>query len=288
MAKRSAVAMLWTGYALTAIWAMAIRVALEFYALGAPRPFLLRPFAFSVGLIVANAVTLFLAWKVRSDAPPRTLTRAAWLLIAISSAAGIVRYSLLRAAAARLGREPLAPFLPISAAVGLISTVLLLIAFGMLWSVFRPLGLGGLRVRHWVGIAAIMSAIPLLFELRARGPLEPGLLVPARAPVITGLQQFDPVLIVGCAVAGLLLVRTGKDVGRGPLAAGFRCVGIFGLVRFAALLIPLIPVSGIQWIEVPVTGAGIASDWLITLAVYYRWRLTIDSRDLIDQLCLPN
>ncbi|PWU05204.1 MAG: hypothetical protein C5B51_15245 [Terriglobia bacterium] len=286
MGKRPAVAMLWTGYALTAVWAMSIRVALGFYPLGEPRPFLLRPFAFSVGLIVANAVTLFFAWKVRGDAPPRTRARTAWLLIAISAAAEIVRYGLLRAAASRLGAPSpgSVPLFPLSAAAGLIATALLLIAFGALWSAFRPLGLGRLGVAHWIGIAAIVATIPVLLKLPAQGAQALGALAPARLPLIVRLQQFDPVLIAGCAIAGIFLVRTGKDAGRGPLAAGFRCVGLFGLVRMAALVVPLIPVSGIQWIEVPATGAGIASDWLITLAVYYRWRLTIESRELTARL----
>jgi hypothetical protein len=61
--------------------------------------FLLRPFAFGIGLVVANAVALGLSLRVRRDFPRGARMRLAWLLFALSCATAMLRYGLLWTAA---------------------------------------------------------------------------------------------------------------------------------------------------------------------------------------------
>jgi hypothetical protein len=277
MTKRITPAIFWAAYGLTAVWAIAQRIALVVYPPGAPRIFLLRPFAFGIGLMAANALALRLSLQVRRDFPRRARMRVAWVLFALSCATALLRYGLLWVAAGRGVAPDLRPALFFGAGITEgASLLLLLAALVLMWRSFWRLRLGRLRLSDGLAIAAIAIATPALFALRAGGPL-----ASARTFVILQLQYLDPALIACCAVAGVVLLRTSRDVGAGSLAASFACVGAFGLVRLAALLVALLPVPGIRWIEVPFTAASLASDWLIALAVWYRWRVTVEANELV-------
>jgi hypothetical protein len=279
MTKSVTQASFWVGYSLTAVWAIALRVALEFYPPGAPRPFLLRPFAFGIGLALANALALGLSLRVRRDFPKGAPMRSAWLLLALSCATAMVRYALLWAAASRTLPPAARPALFLGTTLLEVASLLLLLAAVILmWRCFARLRLGRLRLPDWLAVAAIAIATPALFTLRESGPL-----APARSFVIVQLQYLDPALIACCAIAGIVLLRTRRDVGGGGLAASFFYIGAFGLVRLAALLVPLLPLPGIRWIEPPFTAAGLASDWLIALAVWRRWRVTVEATELTKQ-----
>jgi hypothetical protein len=282
MTKGMTQAMFWMGYGLTAVWAIALRIALPLYPPGAPRMFLLRPFAFGLGLVVANTLAISFSLRVRRDFPRGARMRLAWLLFALSCAIALLRYGLLWAAWASAST----PLLPIPLPALLLGTALmeggsllvLLAALVLMWSCLARLRLGRLHAPDWFAVAAIAIATPALSTLREIGPL-----AAIRSAVIVQLQYLDPVLIACCAIAGIVLLRTGRDVGGGGLTASFFYIGAFGLVRLAALVVPLLPVPGIEWIEPPFTAASLASDWLIALAVWRRWRVTVEATELVKQ-----
>lgn len=279
MTKRIAPAIFWVAYGLTAAWAIAQRIALVVYPPGAPRILLLRPFAFGIGLVAANALALRFSLQVRRDFPRRARMRLAWLLFALACATAMLRYGFLWVAAGREIAPDLRPALFLGTGITEGASILLLLAaLVLMWVPFWKLRLGRLRLSDWLAIAAIAIATPALFALRAGGPL-----ASARTFVIVQLQYLDPALIACCAIAGVVLLRTSRDLGAGGLAASFACVGAFGLVRLAALLVALLPLPGIRWIEVPFTAASLASDWLIALAVWYRWCVTVEANALIRQ-----
>ena len=279
MTKRMTQAIFWVGYGVTALWAIALRIALSLYTPGAPRMFLLRPFAFGLGLMVANTLAIGLSLRVRRDFPRGARMRLAWLLFALSCVTALVRYGLLWVAATRpIFLNPRSPLFAGTALMEWGSLLLLLAALVLMWRCFARLHLGRLRAPDWLAVAAIAIATPALFALRDSGSL-----ASIRSPVIVQLQYLDPVLIACCAIAGIILLRTGRDVGGGGLTASFFYIGAFGLVRLAALLIPLLPAPGMQWIEPPFTAASLASDWLIALAVWRRWRVTVEATELVKQ-----
>jgi len=269
--------MLWAGYGLTAAWAIALRIALVFYAPDEPRTFLLRPFAFGIGLAAANALALYFSLRVRRDFPGGSRMRAAWLLFALACVTAMLRYGLLWTAVGSAIAPDVRPALLFGTQIPDAAALLLLLAAVVLmWRSFSRLGLGRLRTPDWLAIGAIGIVTPALFVLRASGPL-----TAARSIVIVQMQRLDPVVIAFWAVAGVMLLRVSRDVGGGGMAASFSYIGAFGLVRLGALLVPLLPVPGIRWIQVPFIAASLGSDWLIALAVFHRWRVTVEATSIV-------
>jgi hypothetical protein len=155
---------------------------------------------------------------------------------------------------------------------GLVSVILLLAALVMMRSPFARLGLGRLRWPDWIAIGALIAMVPVLFLLRANAPV-----TPYRLPLLLAVQRFDPVLIAGCAIAGILLLRVSRDLEGGSLAVSFRYVMLFGVARLLALVVVLFPIGPMT---APLTAAGLASDWLIAIAVFYRWRLMREAGEM--------
>src|SRR5215471_16084575 len=198
MTKRTTQAIFWVGYGLTAVWAVALRIALAFYPPGAPRMLLLRPFAFGLGLVVANALAIGFSLRVKRDFPRGAPMRLAWLLFALSCATALLRYGLLWAAASSrpILLSPGSPLFHGTALMEWGSLLLLLAALVLMWRCFARLHLGRLRVLDWLAVAAIAIATPALFALRESGPL-----TSIRSTVIVQLQYLDPALIACCAIA---------------------------------------------------------------------------------------
>jgi hypothetical protein len=272
--KRAAPVLLWAGFVLTAIWAIAIRVALVRY--GIRGPVLLRPLMFTSSLIVANLVAFYLAMKVRDDYARGSGMRGAWLWIAAGCACKVVHYVFLWM---MLGSRR--PALAIgSQAANLCYLVLLVAGLIRMHTSFARAGLGSRpRWTDWLAIAAIAASIPLMFVLRSAIPVE----MPNRPPAIAHLQQLDPLLIAACAIVGVGLFRTSRDIQSGVVARSLRYVLGFSLARLLVLLVQITPLAHVPWVLVPITAAGIASDWLVTMVVYYRWSLTRQATELAEQ-----
>jgi hypothetical protein len=139
-------------------------------------------------------------------------------------------------------------------------------------SPFIRLGLGRLRWTDWTAVSALLAAVPVLFLLRQNAPAHP-----LRAHLIERLQWFDPLLIVGCAIAGVIFLRISRDLEGGSLAVSFRYFMMFGMARLLSLLALLLPIGSFV---VPFTAVSLASDWFIAMAVFYRWRLTTQSTEM--------
>ena len=269
--------LLWAGYVLTAVWAIAVRMTLF---TGPGRPFYLRPFSFGAGLALANAITFWLSVKVRRDFPRGSASRRAWQFMVASVGLGVVRYVALWLAGRGMqgpgggpGGGP--PMMPIAQVIGLLSVILLLAALLLMRSPFVRLGLGRLRRMDWIAIGVLIAVTPLLYLLRQNAPV-----TPYRLPLLIAVQQFDPILIVGSVIAGILLLRIGRDLEGGSLSVSFRHMMFFGIARLAALLVVLFPI-GVA--AAPFTAASLASDWLIAIAVYYRWRLTSQANEMAKE-----
>jgi hypothetical protein len=101
--------------------------------------------------------------------------------------------------------------------------------------------------------------------------------------VIVHLQQLDPLLIAACAIVGVGLYRTSRDIQSGMLARSLRYVLCFSLARLLVLLAQSSPLAHVPWVLVPLTAAGLASDWLVTMVVYYRWSLTQQVTELVER-----
>jgi len=268
--SRFAPALLWAGFLLTAVWAVAVRVMLFQGA----RPFFVRPFAFGAGLVAANVLTVWLSMKVARDFAPGSALRRAWRMMAWAGAFGALRYGAMWFAGLRgLGLDSgrPSPIVPGAQVAALISVVLLLGALVTMRAPFARLGLGRLRWADWAAVGVLAATVPVMYLLR-----ESARVTSYRLPLLLAVQQFDPVLIAGCAIAGVLLLRIGRDLEGGPLAISFRYVMLFGIVRLLALLVVLFPIGAMA---APFTAAGLASDWLITMAVFCRWRLTVEARE---------
>ena len=91
------------------------------------------------------------------------------------------------------------------------------------------------------------------------------------------------VLIAACAIAGVVLYRVSRDLESGLLAVSMRYIALMAVVRFAALLASTPWFAGVDWLRVAFTAASIGSDWLLTLVVFYRWRLIRQSEEMMKQ-----
>ncbi len=263
---------LWCGFVLTAVWAAALGISVRIFHGRVHFP-LLRPFAFGVGLIAANVVTVVLSLKIRRDYPAGSRMRSAWTLVAAAASCAIAYYVGLKpGVAGPRGALSIAG----QTANGLF---LLLLVAGLLRmrSAFTGLGLGRLRRADWLMISAIAVFIGLLTALRAAVPS------PFLSPLVEQLQWLDPLLMCLCGMTAICLWRLSTDLEGGAFAVSLRYGGAFGLLRLAALLVRISPLSAVPWIHFPLTAASLASDWLVTLLVYHRWRLTPQASELERQ-----
>jgi hypothetical protein len=267
--------LIWTGYAVTALWAVALRLSLEYWH--GPRPLILRPFAFGLGLIAANGIAAALALRIRRDYPPEARMHGAWTLIGAGAAAAVLRYGLMLAPFAGMERRP--PLMMASQAANVIEYLLLLAGLLRMRASFAEFGLGRLRRVDWAVMAVMALTVPLLFAAR---DATPG--VPFRTPVLIALQRFDPVLIAACAIASVVLYRVSRDLESGLLAVSMRYIAVMAVFRFAALLATMPWFSGIDWLRTTFTAASIGSDWLLTLVVFYRWRLIRQAEEMMGRL----
>jgi|SRR5579872_1694361 len=273
MSKGAGSRILWCGFVATALWAVALGINVRIFH-GRSHLLLLRPFAFGAGLIGANVVTVVLALRIRGDYAPGSRMRSAWMLIAAAAGCGIVYYLSLKPGAPGTRAGPLS--LAGQAANALF---LLLLVAGLLAmrSAFANLGLGRLRRPDWLLMSAIVAATGLLTAVRAIAPS------PFPSPVVIQLQRLDPLILAICGITGVCLLRMSSDLQGGAFAVSLRYGGVFGLLRLAALLVRISALSAVPWILFPFTAASFASDWLLTLLVYHRWRLTPQASELEKQ-----
>ncbi len=264
---------LWCGFVATALWAIALGINVRILH-GRFHFLFLRPFAFGVGLIAANVVTVVLALKIRRDYPAGSRMRSAWTLIAAAACCAIAYYLSLKPGWMGVGGGSLSSAGPIANGLFLLLLIAGLLAMR---SAFADLGLGRLRRLDWLLILAIVAATGLLTGVRAMAPS------PFPSPLVIQLQRFDPLVLAVCGITGICLLRISGDLQGGPFAVSLRYGGAFGLLRLAALLVRISPLSAIPWILFLFTGASFASDWLLTLLVYHRWRLTPEAIELERQ-----
>jgi hypothetical protein len=284
MLKRLTATKLWIGYAITALWAVAVRIlgGARFAAGMGPGGILpFRPLAWAAGNIVADGLAFYLALQVRSDYPRGSRMRTAWLLVALSAFCAMVRYlaqwvTVMTAGPLALrGTAGAATQLP-----ELLHLVLLVGGLGMMWSCFGDLGLRVWpRAGDWVWIAAIVALMAVVAGLR-----ETAAPVDFAAPIIRRLEELDPILIGALAVAAVVLARVSREIGGGETATSLRYIALLALVRFAPIVIRLWPgAASHEALVIPVTAAGLASDWLFALVIFHRWHFTRTAAALADR-----
>lgn len=282
MPKRSITWLFWAAYSVTAAWAVMTRLAM-----GRPErpPLLLMPLFWTWGVILANAITGWLALRIRRDYPVSSKMRTAWLLIACSAGSAVLRMGiqwalfLTRRVGFRTGARPGLPAtLPAALFLNLLSLLLLLAGLCIMGvTVARLVGFR-LRLPDYVLIAAIVALVPALVGIRDQAYASG-----FAAPAIRRFQQLDPLLIAAFALAAVALRRLGREIRGGAMATSFYYVAGFALVRLAALLVRITPWGNTAAVLLPITSASLASDWLVTLVVYHRWRLTTTTLELAVQ-----
>ena len=224
--------------------------------------------------LIAYTVGLIYWLKISSDHPKGSTMRAAWLLLAWSSAISIVRHAFEGMIYYSNWPLTISSFRQIPTVLAL---VLLTAGLFAIWFGFAAIGLGiRFRVSDLVWIAAILAFVPYLFSWREN-------MVDARSSYafIRDLQSLSPVLLAAPALIALLLHRIEQEMAGGQLATSLRLVVAFLVLRLVAMLINISPsLAKLPALQMIGGAAGWIAIWLFTLAAAYRWRLTLSAREL--------
>jgi hypothetical protein len=219
--------------------------------------------------ILAYAVALYYWIKIAGDHPRGSMMRAAWLLLAASSAVSILRHTLEAVDHVRKNNLVQSNYVQIPI---LLALILLIGGLFAIWFSFSSIGLGS-RFRWsdlaWVAAAAILAAIPYLFSWQTHAS---GLIRP--------IVSLSPPLLAAPALLTLLLHRIEQEMGGGQLATSLRLIVTFLILRLLALTGNSPAIAEFTASQVVVGAAGWTSIWFFTLAAAYRWRLTVSIREL--------
>jgi hypothetical protein len=256
------VTFLWTTAALAGCLGAAAIVWPDLQVLNHP----LKLIAYTIGLIY---------WlKISSDHPKGSTMRAAWLLLAWSSAISIIRHAFEWMIYFANWPLTISSFRQIPTVLALVFLTAGLFA---IWFGFAAIGLGiRFRISDLIWIAAILAFVPYLFSWREN-------MVDAHSSYafIRDLQSLSPVLLAAPALIALLLHRIEQEMAGGQLATSLRLVVAFLVLRLVAMLIMISPgLANSATLQMIGGAAGWIAIWLFTLAAAYRWRLTLSVREL--------
>lgn len=232
--------------------------------------------------VVAYALATLLSRKILADYPRRSRMRLAWTLIGAASTTALIRYSYewLTFATGWIDRYNHS-FVSLRQIPVVVSLVLLtggLIA--MLWS-FQDIGLRvQFRGVDYLFAVVILTFVPAILYWRDGLADAHSQFAPIRA-----LQSLSPILLAVPALLGIALHRISQQMGDGQMAFSLRCLVGFLALRMPALLISVLPNSGLASEILLIFRAGMfaGATWLFVLAVSYRWQLTRSAQQLADQ-----
>lgn len=232
--------------------------------------------------VAAYSIALMLCLKIRADHRSPSTMRTAWLLIALSSAAAIVRhgYEWLAVVLGWVHTNPAT--LPGLRQIPLVlSLVLLTAGLGAMWSSFAAIGLGPrFRFNDIILLAVILVLVPWIFSQRADLG-DSG----SAYRLVRLLQSCSPMLLAAPAIVGLVLHRISQEMGSGHLAFSLRYLVAFLVLRLAALVVGSFPAfSGWPPAEVATSAVYTGAPWLFVLGVAWRWRLTLSAGQAVERL----
>jgi RNA polymerase sigma-70 factor (ECF subfamily) len=123
---------------------------------------------------------------------------------------------------------------------------------------------------HVVSIAVILVLVPAILVLREDLPDGRSIYLAIRL-----LQTADALLILASALAGVMLHRVSQEVEGGEMASALRYLVLYLILRpltfVARVILANAAPSGFILVLVAFSGAA---QWLLAIAIFYRWRLT--------------
>ena len=276
---RSMSLLLWTGFGIGALGGAATKI-LEFLHPGTPY----TRFASTVYqplYLLANAIALYYCRKIWLDNAKPSTMRTAWLLMAASCAAAIVRhaYEWITFLLGWHRNNMLSTVVSLRQIPTVLALVFLTASLVFMWSSFAAVGLG---MRHRVRDAVLPIAIVALTVAVLSNRQE---LSDDRSlyQVIRYLQWSSPVMLALPALIGLGLQQIAKEMGGGQLAISLRFLVWSLLLRLASLLTTFTPaLKGVSILAIAGTAAFWAAPWLFALAIVSRWRITESLHELSE------
>jgi hypothetical protein len=229
-------------------------------------------------IIVAYAIALGFAWKVREDYPQHMAMRHAWSLFVASCAVAVIRYGY--EFIFPLVADKSSPLIGMRQIPNALTSLLLLAGLAAMWRAFSTFRMGiRLRWPHVLAIAAVLVLAPWFLTFRAGLPDGRSIY-----PAVRWLQSLEPVFLFASAIAAIVLHRISQEVEGGDMATSLHYIVGFVLLRGGAFAIrlslgPLAPPVVVMLL----IGLARASDWLLPLAFYYRWRVTQRSAEMADR-----
>ncbi len=231
--------------------------------------------------VLAYGIAFSYALRIGADHRAPSTMRTAWLLMAASAAVAVIRHVFDWTAYLIGWKETMLTTLVSLRQIPIVLSLLLLTAgLVAMWSSFAAIGMGlRFRLSDLAWLAVILACVPLIFSLRS-------VMSDAQSEyrLMRHLQSASPILLAAPALLALLLHRISQEMGGGSLAVSLRFLVAFLVTRLVGLLTGLGP-----WVESTPAAAVVAqavnwsAPWIFTLALAYRWRLTVFASEMADR-----
>ena len=223
--------------------------------------------------VIAYAVAFHFCRKISSDHRDASTMRLAWLLMAASCAASVVRH-VFEWTGYLLGWHH-TPLLTTVVTLRQIPTVLAMslmtASLVAMWSSFAAIGLGVRFQWRDALFTAIILGLMAADLVHRQNMWD----MNSAYALMRQLQMLSPVTLALPALLGLVLQRISEEMRGGQFAHFLRFLVWSLLLRLASLLTTFSPsLRGIWVVAVIGTAAFWAAPWLLALAVVSRWRLT--------------
>jgi hypothetical protein len=280
MAKaRSTTTLLWAGLGIAALAGAASKIV-EFSHPGTASTHFISH-AYEPLYLLANAIGLIYCRKICGDHHGRSTMRTAWLLMAGSCAAAIVRHGF-EWTTFLLGWDDgnmATNIVSLRQIPTVLAMVFLTASLIFMWSSFAAVGLGmRYRLRDAVMLLAVLALMVGVLSNRQE-------LWDDRSEYVLMryLQWSSPVILALPALIGLALQPVCKEMGGGQLAVSLRYLVWSLLLRLASLLATFTPaLKGVSVVAMAGTAAFWAAPWLFALAILSRWRMTESLHELSE------
>lgn len=227
---------------------------------------------FEVVAVAAYVWASVFCWRIANDHRGSPAMRRAWILFTASSVSSVTRHFLLALAASRLSPDfqGAGAYLPTQIPMA-IALVLLFSGLVMLWNVFYEL-----RLRFEPRQTDIIAMILMLLTL-------PAILIRNRERLPAGMPAWawilplaGALLLPACGAVAILLHRIARRLWGGMSAQTVLLLAVFPLARLVAMLLAVDPhLKRIPLLVVVGFAISKAAPLLFTLAVAYRWEITL-------------
>jgi hypothetical protein len=235
-------------------------------------------------ILVANALSARLGWRIAGEYEGHTPMWIAWSLISAGALANAGRVGF-ELAFQLTGHTNSAVSIALGLRQVLIVGSLLMLGGGLaaMWSSFTSLRLGvRLRAADWALIGCILLLVPPVVLTRQRmndagSPLD----------LIRYLQFASPFLLAIPASLGLVLYRISREMGEGLMALALRFLAASFAIRLFVLAIRALPDSASTAAVLAVSTVPpllvITAHWMFLLGLVCRRQLSHATADLIEQ-----